>query len=284
MSLLNLALPFQAAVFGMILGSFLNVCIYRIPLKLSLMGRSFCPLCRTPIPFYRNVPVLAYILQRGKTACCRKPISIQYPAIELITGLLSVVTLLHVAREGQTLTHYFVWFLLFICPLIVVSIIDFQLRIIPDVISIPFILVGILVQIFEKLYQAYPIISYDQVLDALGFSILGILAGGGTLWLLAEIFGRIKKVDAMGGGDIKLAAMLGAFLGWRALIFIFFASSVIALVYAFSRYLITRDRSDATIPFGPFLSMGAILFYLYGKPITDWYFLGHGFPRNLIIP
>jgi leader peptidase (prepilin peptidase)/N-methyltransferase len=276
MPLPQVILIFQAALFGLIIGSFLNVCIYRIPQNLSLMGRSFCPTCKKMIPFYRNVPVLAYLFQRGRSACCHTPISPQYPLVEFLTGLLSVATLWSVT-DGMTvvtrtsLIHYFVWFCLFVCPLIIVSGIDFELRIIPDAISLPFILVGIAVQTYER---------WPDWFSVLKFSGIGLLVGGGTLLVLAEVFSRLKGVDAMGGGDIKLAAMFGAFLGWRSLVFIFFASSFLALIYVVLVYIVKRQRSGNVIPFGPFLSMGAVLYLLYGKAITDFYFFHNGFGRN----
>lgn len=254
----KLLLILQAGILGLIFGSFLNVCVYRIPKKLSILGRSFCPKCAQLIPMYRNVPVLTYVLQGGKSACCKQPISARYPAIEILTGVISIATLLH----SQSIAQYFIWFILFMCPLIVVSMIDFELKIIPDVISIPFILVGVAVSVYEK---------YPNWILALKVSLLGVLIGGGSLLLLAEVMSRLLKKDAMGGGDIKLTAMLGAFLGWKPLLFVFFSSSVIALVYAIlSRIFVKSD--DKTIPFGPFLSMGAMIFWLYGEVITDYYF------------
>lgn len=267
MSLIQFALYFQAAVFGLIVGSFLNVCVYRVPRKLSMGGRSYCPLCATPIPFYRNVPVATYLLQWGKTACCGKSISIQYPAVEFLTGVLSVL----VFAESPSLASYFVWFLLFICPLIVISAVDFQLKIIPDVISLSFMVIGIGVLAWEH---------FPDVLGGVTFSLLGILVGGGTLWILAEVVSRLKGVDAMGGGDIKLAAMLGAFLGWKSLLFIFFASSVLALIYALIIYLFRGPETDRQIPFGPFLSMAGMIYFLYGHAITDFYFYKSGFSHN----
>lgn len=268
MPLAQILLLTQTAIFGLMIGSFLNVCIYRIPLKLSLLGRSFCPLCKKGIPLYRNVPVFSFVMQGGKSACCKKSISFQYPAVELLTGLLSVATLLH----SQSITQYFVWFLTFISPLIVISIIDLELKIIPDVISLPFIGVGMAVRIYE---------DYPDWTGALKTSLIGIFVGGGVLLLLAEIVSRLKKTDAMGGGDIKLTAMLGAFLGFKPLIFIFFVSSILALIYALMGRLFKKsDEANPTIPFGPFLSMAAMIFWLYGKPITDWYFLGRGFGKN----
>lgn len=262
----QLILIIEALIFGMIVGSFLNVCIYRIPQNLSLMGRSFCPTCAKPIPIYRNVPVLAFLLQGGKSACCKKPISWQYPVVELLTGFISVLTLMHSQNPElsgtQNLINYFVWFLLFMCPLITVSIIDLHLRIIPDVISLPFILVGVAVSVYMQ---------YPDIWGALQFSGLGILVGGGTLLLLAEVFSRLRKKEAMGGGDIKLTAMLGAFLGYKAVFFIFFASSVLAMVYFLFAAIAGRAKNNKVIPFGPFLSMAGMIYWLYGPQLIHAY-------------
>lgn len=256
-----------AFFFGTLIGSFLNVCIYRIPLKKTLGGRSFCPCCKKPIPFYRNVPILAFVLQRGRSACCKKPISWQYPAIELLTGVMSALTLWHLVQNfhgsAQSIfTTYLIWFLLFVCPLIVISMIDFQLQIIPDVISLPFILVGMMV----NFYMFYP-----NVLGALQFSGVGILLGGGILLLVAEVFTRLLKKDAMGGGDIKLVAMLGAFLGIKAVFFTFFAGSILAIFYFIILAIVQRGKQNKLIPFGPFLSMGALVYWFCGEPLIDVY-------------
>ena len=256
-----------AFAFGLIIGSFLNVCIYRIPLKKSINGRSYCPTCKNPIPFYRNVPVFAFLLQRGRSACCKTPISWQYPAIEFLTGVLSVMALWHVIAnlsqpDKSIFITYLAWFLLFICPLIVISAIDFQLQIIPDVISLPFIIVGVLVNQY---------LFYPDFLGALKFSGLGLFLGGGILLLTAEIFTRLLNKDAMGGGDIKLVAMLGAFLGIKAVFFIFFASSILAIIYFAILAIVQRGKQNKLIPFGPFLAMGALLYWFCGEPMIDAY-------------
>lgn len=257
----------QAGIFGLIIGSFLNVCIYRLPKKVSILGRSLCPSCQKPIPLYRNIPLVSYLLQGGKSACCHQPISLQYPIIEALAGVISIVTLLH----SQDIYQFFIWYLLFMCPLLIVAIIDLKLKIIPDSISLPFIVVGVLVNLYEY---------YPNWLGALKLSGLGILIGGGSLLLLAEVISRLKKRDAMGGGDIKLAAMLGAFLGWKALIFVFFASAILAIIY-YILVAMLNQLKDKTIPFGPFLAMGAMIFWLYGEPITDLYFkTALGMPFN----
>lgn len=263
MEIPQILLIIEALIFGLIIGSFLNVCVYRMPLNLSLWGRSFCPCCKKQIPIYRNIPVVSFLIQGGKSACCKKPISLQYPVVEALTGFLSVLTLLHVPDAAHNLASYFLWFGLFMCPLIVITFIDFEHMIIPDQISLPFILVGMGVMVFSL---------WPDWKTALIRSVLGAVIGGGSLWILAEVVSRIKKREAMGGGDIKLAAMLGAFLGWKALIFVFFGSSVLGLIYAVM-LMVSKKNRGRVIPFGPFLSLAAIIFWLYGKQITDAYFL-----------
>lgn len=253
-------------VFGLLMGSFLNVCVYRIPLKKSLNGRSFCPHCRTPIPFYRNIPLIPFLWQRGRSACCHKPISWQYPLLELITGFISVFTFVVLILKGVQLKsifiHYLIWFLLFTCPLIVIAVIDFKLRIIPDLISLPFIVVGLMVNVY---------FSFPDVLSAIKFSGAGILFGGGLLLVIAETFSRLLKKDAMGGGDIKLVAMLGAFLGLKAVFFIFFTGSLLALVYTAFVAIVRLGKHNPLIPFGPFLSLGAYLYWMCGDEVISTY-------------
>lgn len=263
----------MAFITGMIFGSFLNVCIYRVPLGLAPLGRSFCPLCKKPIPLLRNIPLISYLLQGGKSACCKQPISAQYPLVELITGLLSVLTLLYTVRVYETggvahlhfLAFYYIWFLAFVCPLIVLTVIDIQHMILPDIITLPFILIGAIVQV---------VMLWPDWLAALKSAGLGIVIGGGSLLLIAEIVSRLKKTDAMGGGDIKLAAMFGAFLGWKSLIIIFFAGSLLGLIYIIAIAVAKRnlDAAKEKFFFGPFLCGGALLYLFYGRFITDWYF------------
>lgn len=265
MPLPKILLTLQAIIFGLIVGSFLNVCIYRIPKKISLLGRSFCPHCTVPIPFYRNIPVLSYVLQLGKSTCCGRQIPQRYPLVEIATALISAVTIFH----ATTLTQYLLWFLLFMCPLIVISVIDFQLKIIPDTLSLPFIGVGVLVSLYE---------GSPDLAAALLKSTLGIFVGAGALLLIALAVSKLKRTEAMGGGDIKLTAMLGAFLGLKGLLFVFLASSLFGLVY----FLLSMPlrKGDKTIPFGPFLSLGGMVYWLYGRGLTSWYFMRMGVSTN----
>ncbi len=248
----------EAVLFGLVIGSFLNVCISRIPLGLGLGGRSRCPQCEKQISWYDNIPVLSYIFLGARCRTCKKSISFVYPLVEIITALLAVACVLHF-----TGLSVFLWFVLFVCPLIVITFIDFEHQIIPDVISLPGIVIGIAVVQFEM----WPLWT-----DGLKLSLLGIAVGGGSLLILGQLYLWIRKRDGMGGGDIKLSAMLGAFLGWQAVIVIFFLSSVLAIVYALTLTVIERNKEGPmVIPYGPFLSAAAVIYLFYGPLLLENY-------------
>ncbi len=239
-------------VFGLLFGSFLNVCISRIPEGESVVSpRSKCPGCQTPIAFYDNVPILSFLLLRGKCRRCHVKISWLYPFVEFLTGLLAYFCFLKFKLPLPTL----LWFLFFIAPLIVISFIDLKHYIIPDVISLPGIFFG------------FALHAYSSPLwkTALLDSLLGVLLGGGVLFLIAWLYEVIRKQEGLGGGDVKLAAMLGAFLGWKSIFFIFFYASLTASILGLSLMLIKRFRFQSMLPFGPFLSAGALLYFFKGS-------------------
>ena len=242
-------------LFGLVLGSFLNVCIYRIPFKKSIVSPpSSCPHCDERIRFYDNIPLISYLILLGRCRKCRHGIPIQYPLVELITGLLSVSLFV---RHGISVQYIFI--LLFSASLVVISFIDLRHQIIPDIISLPGIVIGLG---FSILFGR---ISW---LD----SLLGIVIGGGSLYLIAIIFEWLTHKEGMGGGDIKLLAMLGAWLGWKALPFIVLFSSLLGIVIGGGSLLLSRQGLRARIPFGPFLALGALAFLFFGKELMSWYF------------
>lgn len=242
------------AIFGLILGSFINVCIHRIPLKKSIVfPPSSCPKCGERIRFYDNIPVLSYIILRGRCRKCNEGISVQYPIVEAISGLLSVALFL---RYGFNL-HYFM-FLLFSLSLVVISFIDIQHKIIPDIISLPGIPLGFIISIILG-----QITWYD--------SLIGILVGGGCLYLVAFIFERLTGKVGMGGGDIKLLAMIGGWLGFKALPFIILISSLSGTIVGSISILLSNKGFRTRIPFGPFLAFGALVYLFFGKEIVSWY-------------
>jgi leader peptidase (prepilin peptidase) / N-methyltransferase len=243
-------------LFGLALGSFLNVCIYRIPLKKSIIyPPSSCPQCNARIRFYDNIPLLSYILLLGKCRSCRHPIAIRYPTVELITGLLSLALFIRYGLSPQ----YFL-FLFFMAALIVISFIDLDHQIIPDVISLPGILLGLTFALLQWTH-----ISWIE-------SIIGAAAGGGFLYLIAVLFERLTKREGMGFGDVKLLAMIGAWMGWRTLPFIILISSLVGTIIGGGALLVSRRGLRVKIPFGPFLALGALMYFFFGNELAAWYY------------
>jgi len=246
---------FFSFLLGLSLGSFVNVCIYRIPLKQSIVRPpSSCPNCGEPIRFYDNIPLLSYLLLTGKCRHCRHRISWRYPMVEGLTGLLSLLLF-----TTYGISFQYILLLLFAATLVTISFIDLDHRIIPDALSLPGVAAGWAVSLFP--WSVY-------WLD----SLIGTLAGGGSLYLVALVYKGITGREGMGGGDIKLLAMIGAWMGWRALplmvLISSFTGAVIGLVFILSAGKEYRFR----IPFGPFLSLGALIHLFFGRDLTTWYF------------
>jgi len=243
-----------AFIFGAVVGSFLNVCICRLPKNESIVfPPSHCPTCDYRIPWYDNVPIISYLILRGKCRSCKSRISIQYPLVELVTALL---TLFLFMRFGPTFV--FLVLFLFCSAMVVVTFIDLEHQIIPDVISLPGIVAGFIFSFF------IPQIGWLN-------SLIGIVVGGGSLWLVASGYELLTKKEGMGGGDIKLLAMMGAFFGWKAFPFIFFVISLVVSVIGVTVMLIRKKDAKLAIPFGPFLALGAILYIFFGSQLIHLY-------------
>ena len=248
--------PVLIFIFGACIGSFLNVCIFRIPENKSIVSPgSFCPNCLKTIPFYYNVPVVSYLFLMGRCKFCRQPISFRYPFIEVLTGTFAVMLFY---KFGITPAMGY-WFA-FISVLITISFIDIDHQIIPDIISLP----GIL--IFSSSVYFLPEMTIKNML-------LGIFAGGGILYAVAFIYYLLRKQEGMGGGDIKLLAMIGAATGIRGVLFTIFAGSLFGTFFGVFLLLYTRisDSAKLRIPFGPFLSLGAVLYIFFGNQLIEWY-------------
>ncbi|MFA5585827.1 MAG: prepilin peptidase [Saccharofermentanales bacterium] len=243
-----------AFLLGAIVGSFLNVCIYRIPAGESIVRpASRCPKCGQAIRWYQNVPILSWLLLRGKCAACGVAISPRYPFVEALTGVLFALV---VYRFGL---QYFVPVLwIFAAALVVITFIDLDHQIIPDVISLPGIGIGFLCSF------VIPWISWTD-------SLIGILLGGGSLYLVAAGYQWLTKKEGMGGGDIKLLAMIGAFLGWKAVLPVIFLSSLIGSLIGVPVMLVKKADGQLAIPFGPFLALGAVIYLLWGRGLISWY-------------
>lgn len=244
----------SSIIFGALIGSFLNVCILRLPQEESIVTPgSHCPHCKKPITFYDNIPLVSYLVLKGKCRQCRGSISLQYPLIEGITALSS---LLLIMKFGPSLS--FLFYFSFVAALIVITVIDLYHQIIPDVISLPGIGVGLLASLM------IPQITFFN-------SLIGILIGGGSLFLVATLYQWLFKREGMGGGDVKLLAMIGAFLGWKAVILTILLSSLIGSITGIIIMVSKGKDFKYAIPFGPFLSLGAVISLFYGENLIRWY-------------
>lgn len=255
--------PITVFIFGTIIGSFLNVCIGRIPNDESVVfPPSHCPKCKASIAFYDNLPLLSYLWLRGKCRACHKPISPRYFFVELLTGLVALALY---SRFG--LSYTFIVSFVFAAGLIVISFIDLAVRIVPDVISLPGIIVGLV----------FSVIGYFVFTDAFEIvptplsSLIGIIVGGGFLLATAWIYEKITGVDGMGGGDIKLLAMIGAFLGWPSIPVTLFIASVLGSVIGVALMVATGAGRRLALPFAPFLCSGALIYLFYGEALIRFY-------------
>jgi leader peptidase (prepilin peptidase) / N-methyltransferase len=241
-------------MFGAIVGSFLNVCIIRLPKGESIIiPGSHCPQCNHPIKFYDNFPLISYLLLGGKCRYCKRSISAQYPLVEGTTAISSLLLFL---KYGLSLSYFF--YFSFVAALIIITLIDLYHQIIPDVISIPGIGVGLLGALI------IPHITFFN-------SLLGILLGGGSLFVVATLYQWFFKREGMGGGDVKLLAMIGAFLGWDAVILTILLSSLIGSITGIIIMVLKGKDFKYAIPFGPFLSLGAVIALFYKNEIISWY-------------
>lgn len=241
-------------VFGLIVGSFLNVCIHRLPLDESIVRpRSRCPHCRERIRATDNVPLISYLLLRGRCRSCGAQISARYPLVELSTGVIAVLSL-HAFGTGLEAFAAFV----FLAALLTVSLIDLDHFIIPDVISLPGIAAGLL---------------FSFLLGQPGWrdSLIGAAAGWLSLWLVAGAYRLLTGREGMGLGDAKLLAMIGAFLGWKALPLTVLVSSLAGTVVGAGMILFRGHDAQVPIPYGPFLAGGAVVAMLFGQEIVSWY-------------
>ena len=241
--------------YGAIIGSFLNVCIARLPDGRSIVRPpSHCPKCQSFLAWYDNVPILSYLVLGGRCRTCRVHISAIYPAVEVLTGALAVALFL---RLGPTLA--FAGYFAFAAALVVITFVDLDHQLIPDVISLPGIVVGLAFSLVSPLVTP---------LDA----ALGVLAGGGTLLAVAWLYKTFRGQEGMGGGDVKLLAMIGAFLGWQSIFVTLFVGSVIGSIIGVGLMLYQRADTKLAIPFGPFLAGGALVYLFWGDRILAFYF------------
>ena len=249
-------------LFGLVVGSFLNVCIYRIPLSdLSIHSprRSFCPECNETINFYDNIPLLSYLLLWGKCRSCKAKISVIYPLVELATAALFLLMFYHF---GVTLE--FLLALAFIAVLLPISVIDARHYIIPNVIIVTGLILGVVI-VCTIAYQRTDVWY-------LLTRFIGAVAGGLVLWLIAVIGSAILRKKAMGGGDIKLMALIGLFLGaWPELVMVIAFSALSGAIVGSALIISGRKSRQSPIPYGPFLAGAAVLVLLWGDTLWSTY-------------
>lgn len=257
-----------AAAFGACIGSFLNVCIVRIPQGTFWKSqRSHCPHCNEPIPFWHNAPIFSWLILRGKAACCGGRISIQYPLVEVFTALVFVICYWQfpfvqsiqpeVVLVSDDLIRFF-HATVFSSLLIICSVIDFHHQIIPDKISLPMVAVT-------------PVIVYlHPELDWLS-ALIGVVAGAGVLYAVAWIYFLVRKEPGLGMGDVKLLAGIGGWLGYQSLLPTVFIASISGAVIGLMLMMVKRSMTLKTaLPFGPFLALGAWLHLMFGQFIQEF--------------
>lgn len=254
-------------IFGSLVGSFLNVCIHRMPLEESVVSpRSHCPKCKKTIFWYDNIPFLSYILLKGRCRFCKEKISLRYFIVELLTALLFLLL-----YSYYGLSFELFYYILFFSGLIVATFVDIQHRIIPDEISIGGILAGLLLNAI----MAFNLRTMRYELWTLMNSLFGIIAGGGIIYLTGKAFDLVyfkllKKppidgeTESMGGGDVKLLAMIGAFLGWQNAVLVFFIAPFFGAIGGVINLIFKKEH---TIPYGPFLALGALVSLFWGSKI-----------------
>jgi leader peptidase (prepilin peptidase)/N-methyltransferase len=247
-----------AALIGLMAGSFLNVVIYRVPRRLSVIRpRSFCPRCRAKISWYENIPVASFIALRGRCRGCGERIAIRYPLVEAAGAAFAVAA---VHRFGPGVNAAFAW--AFLMALLAITLIDWDFRIIPDGLSIPFIVAGI----------GWSLVNPGLTLAS---SAIGAVVGGGGLYAIGALYKLARKTEGMGGGDVKLMAMIGAFLGIKLVAPVVLIASLAGTLYAVA-LLKSGKGAKTAVAFGSFLAPAAAFCLFFGDRLLAWYFTGFG--------
>jgi leader peptidase (prepilin peptidase)/N-methyltransferase len=268
-------IPFGAFLLGLIIGSFLNVCILRIPADKSIvMPASSCPKCGKAIAPYDNIPVVSWLILGGKCRGCETKISPMYPAVELLTGLLFLACYFAFGPTVEALK----W-AVFAALLVVLTITDLRERILPDEVNFFGLGAGLLFSFFTNpldgtaLWMANRWFDFPPPAPVLSFidSLLGAVVGSGLLWLVAEGYFRLRGREGMGLGDVKMMAAVGAFFGLKRTLMTVLAGSLLGSVIGIALIAISKKERDYELPFGTFLGAGALLVLFFGTPALQWY-------------
>jgi len=250
---MNVLVVLFVAAIGLAVGSFLNVCIYRLPRRESLsFPASHCTSCQRSLDWYENIPVFGWVALGGRCRTCRAAISAMYPIVEAITAAVFVV-----GYVIYGLTPLLAVRVVFACAMIVLFAIDLRHHILPNAITLPGVIVGFLFSIFLP--------------PGWLSSLIGLLAGGGILFAVGEAYYRLRGVEGLGMGDVKMLAMIGAFLGWQLMIFTLVMASLAGSIIGIALVLTRRGGMQYALPFGTFLAVGALFAAVAGEPIVTWY-------------
>lgn len=242
-----------AGLFGLLVGSFLNVCIFRLPRGTSIVWpASACGSCKRELRWFENIPIVSWVVLGAKCARCKAPISIQYPLVEAITAVLFVLVTATTPAGPQLAAH-----LLFVCALIVLFGIDLEHQILPNSITLPGIVIGVLFSLVGP--------------PGWRASLLGVLLGGGVLYAIAWGYYAVRREEGLGMGDVKMLGMIGAFLGWQAVLLTLVLASLSGALIGVAMISLQRGSMKYALPFGTFLAIGALVAMLAGQPIIDWY-------------
>lgn len=247
---------------GACVGSFLNVCIHRIPRSESVVSpRSRCPECRRPIRWYDNLPLISFFALRGRCRSCGARISFRYVAVEALTAILFTLVWLEYGWSTLTPIHWLV-----VSGLILATFVDLEHMIIPDRVSLGGMAAGLILSaLVPALHQA------DFIMESLQSSFFGLLVGAGSLWLVGVIGKWMFRKDAMGLGDVKLLGAIGAFTGWQGVLFTVMISSLLGSVVGLSLIVFGRKEWQSRVPYGPYLALAAVLWILWGTTWWDAY-------------
>ncbi len=241
------------AVFGLIVGSFLNVCIHRLPRGGSIVNPpSHCPSCRRALRWFDNVPVLGYMVLRGRCRACGEPISLMYPAVEVATAALFLLQYWHVGWQPLLVAR-----VAFSGAMVVLFVIDLRHRILPNVITVPGIVVGLLASVVVE----------PGWIDAL----IGVAVGAGSLLAISEAYYRIRGEEGLGMGDVIMLGMIGAFLGWQLMLVTLLLASLLGSLAGLAMMALRRGDARYALPLGSFLAIAAIVATVAGEPFVAWY-------------
>jgi len=244
-----------AALFGAIIGSFLNVCIHRLPRDTSIVWpASACPTCGRALSWFENIPIVSYAFLLGRCRTCRAPISMRYPIVEALTAAMFALAWWYYGPGPLLVSR-----LVFGCALIVLFAIDLEHHLLPNVITLTGIIIGFL-------------LSFTTDQPGWRSSLIGIVAGGGVLFLIAEGYYRVRHEEGLGMGDVKMLAMMGAFLGWPLAILSLMIASVAGTIVGIALIVTGRGTMKYALPFGTFLAIGAAVSAAAGQAILRWYF------------